>query len=82
MAHIVVWSPRAIDDVDSLPLIFRKTPSSMPHRSFELSWRRQEDFPNFRIKDVLFRSLAITLFVRSLHTVIESYIASKLKKSL
>ena len=66
MAHVVVWSPRAIDDVDSIAAYIAED---------------SEGCQNFLTSDALFMNLTMRRYVRSLPTVTGLYIESKTTRS-
>jgi len=74
MAYLLVWSPRALDDVDAIAAYIAEDSEHMLPQLFDLSSTTREGCLSFHITDVLFPSLAMKEFVRFLHIVIGSSI--------
>ncbi len=74
MAHLVVWSPRAVDDVDAIAAFIAEDSGAYAASVVRTILGKANGCPNFHLSDVLFLSLATKQFVRFSHTVIGSFI--------
>ena len=77
MAHVVVWSPRAIDDVDSIAAYIAKDSEAYAAsvvRAILAKTRRLSEFP---YSDALFLNLTMRRSVRSLPISYRIYISNR-----